>query len=351
MTAPTEAIVLPQPPALGRLLSQGPLASLVGVLEGHPGFGWTLKESRGLRLLSHKGMLPHLDAALVGQRSITAGCTEAELFERQQATILRVADLRALQQARPSSEVHHFEADELVFGEGDREWAAWRWPIPGEAQEGPPQWLFTVWLNRRVTAQPEEQLRQAQRQMHAQQMLIAEIRANPGTPEPWEGSPAHWDRAAEQFRQHLRREIDLSRREHRQLAVLLVEVDLQGLTPSAAQAALALVSRQLSTSVRAMDTVTPIGPARFGVLLSGAALTPAHARAEAVRRAADAQRVLDEGIDRSLQLSIGVAAFPHNARQLEDLIAAAESALAEAITAGGGRSVVARVALGEPPEA
>lgn len=360
MNAPEVKPPVPPAPPLNRILPAGPMASLFSVLESHPGVGWTLKQAQTLRVVAHKGRLPHRDPALVGDRILSPGCVEADLFERQQAAILRVADLRALQQARPASETHHFEADELSIGEPVREWTAWRLPLVGEGH--PEGWLLTLWLDRLITAQPEEQLRQTQRQLHAQQMLIAEIQAQASSASAaasaagsTSGSaqglmlPDAWNRQAEQFGQHLRREIDLSRREHRNLAVLLIEIDTQELGAAGIQTALALVARQLSTSVRAMDTVTQIGPARFGVLLSGAALTPAHARGEAVRRASDSQRILDGEADRNLRLSIGVAAYPHNARQPEDLMAAAESALREAIDGGGGRSVVARVALGDPP--
>jgi diguanylate cyclase (GGDEF)-like protein len=110
------------------------------------------------------------------------------------------------------------------------------------------------------------------------------------------------------------------------------------------------LARQLPLGVRTMDTVAQIAPDRFGVLLSGAQLTPAFARAEALRRQAAEQVVMVDGPARAVELFIGVAAYPLTSDDAGVLLSSAEHALGEAVATGRGCTVLARVPMAPPPD-
>lgn len=332
---------------LRNFLSTVPAGALLSALEDRPGMGWVIKDAHSLRYSCFKGSLPHADTAVCRDASPQPGQTDADRFERAQASILRLSDLRALKTGRPMSEVHRFETHWGLPGSGVREWRAWRWT------DG--RWLFILWIDMGVQERHDAEIQQAQRQLQAQQLLISRMTAQL----QGQGDPAHAEIAAarasslewagEQFAAQLRREVDLSRREHRNFCLLLLELDTQGLDDAAATTVVGTVAQHLASSTRAMDTVAQLGPCRFGILLSGAALSPAHARAEALRRHLAAQVVVSSDHARPMSLSIGLAAYPHGASSAEALMAAAMDAVQEAAASGGNRTVMGRVPLGDPP--
>jgi diguanylate cyclase (GGDEF)-like protein len=151
-----------------------------------------------------------------------------------------------------------------------------------------------------------------------------------------------------QFDDQLLREIDLSAREHREFALVVIALD----TPSAAaqvmgeeahQRLLEGVGRMLRANTRAMDAACRIGPQQFAVLLSGVGLATAHARMEQLRRQCAAQIVVLQGQDLGLSISMGVASFPHTASRQEDLLSASEAAVEEAQRRGGNQVVLASI--------
>lgn len=336
----------PSSAELAQVLAQGPLGALLLALDDRPGLGWMLKDAATLGYASWQGSLPHADPTICNDPILVVGQTDATRFERAQAAILRVSDLRAIQQAgRAAQEEHRFETLPQHGEDSVREWRCWRWAVGS--------WLLVVWADLGVQQRQDALLAQAQRQLQAQQLLISQLQAQtlaetaaPGLEEAARQSQG-W--AREHFATQLRREIDLSQREHRSVALLLVEVAQTELSPRVSAAASALVARILSAGTRVMDTVAQIAPSRFGVILSGAALTPAHARAEALRRQAAAQQIMVEGRQRSLGLAIGLAVYPHNAQGADSLTAEAQAALQEALQAGGHQTVIARVHLQPPP--
>lgn len=359
-----------------------PLPSLLQALEGHPAVGWVLKAAPSLGYVRWSGSLPMADgrlsrlaaaqpceeATLVQARApqhLAPGQTDADHFDPTQASILRLADLRALRQGAPSAEVHRIETCDEDDAHTALDWRAWRMalqsPLPTapagplstqDAAAQPPasatQWLLVVWVDLGFSARADQLLAQAQSQIQAQQLLIAQLRGQLPQESGLAASQASLAWAAQRFTQQVQREVDLSRREQRSFALLLLALGGPSLDRATDQAVAGLLAQQLSSGTRAMDTVSQIGERRFGVLLSGAQLTPAFARAESLRRQAAAQVAMQEGKARSVELFIGVAAYPLTADQPDALMAAAEEALDEALATGQGCSVLARVPLAPP---
>lgn len=327
-------LVIPSPAEIARLLAAGPLGALLSALDDRPGIGWVLKDAHSLRYLRLRGTLPHADGAVARDDQPQVGQTDADRFECQQAALLRIADLRAQQAERPQSVEHHFETHPGWPGDGSRAWRVWRWHSP--------PYLLTVWIDLGVRTRLEAELRQAHRQIQAQQ-----LRLSAGVEVP---SLATLQSADAQFMTQLRREIDLSRRESRSVALLLLGLKVDDLPPETAAFATATVAQQLAATTRQMDTVAQIGPALFGVLLSGAGLVAGHNRAEALRRRVSIERLSWDGGVRALILGAGVASYPHSASSVETLWAAAQDALDESLSLQGRRTVMARVPLIEPPQ-
>lgn len=363
-----------------------PLPSLLQALEGHPAVGWVLKAAPSLSYVRWSGAVPMADTRLSRlsrplatppqAESITpltrgasshleAGQTDADHFDPTQASILRLADLRALRQGVPAAEVHRIETCDEDDSHTALDWRAWRMalqspsrtpsaapgPVTGEPSPGmgdPTTWLLVVWVDLGFAARADQLLAQAQRQIQAQQLLIAQLRGQLPEESGLAASQASLTWAAQRFAQQLKREVDLSRREQRSFALLLLSIGGQGLEPATEQAVAGLLARQLSSGTRAMDTVAQIGERRFGILLSGAQLTPAFARAESLRRQAATQVALQGDVAQAVELFIGVSAYPLTADQPEALMEAAEQALEEALAMGQGCSVLARVPLAPP---
>ncbi len=344
-------------PALRELLARQHLPHLLDALEGHPGLGWVLKQTPSLAYARWSGAVPMADSRLSrapAAAGLSAGQTDADHFDPTQASILRLADLRALRQGMPASEVHRIETRSEEIAETAADWRAWRlaFDAPAADPAAPPvRWLLVVWRDVGYAALQDVMLDQAQRQIQAQQLLIAQLRAEIPAESGLSGSDASLTWAAQRFTEQLRREIDLSRREQRSFALILVTLGPDKLDTNTQQAITGLLARQLPLGVRTMDTVAQIGPSKFGVLLSGAQLTPAFARAEALRRQAAEQVVMVGGPARTVELFIGVAAYPLTSDDAGVLLSSAEQALDEACANGRGCTVLARVPLAPPPEA
>lgn len=341
-----------KPHEVQRLLATGPMGALLKLLDEHPGAGWIIKESKSLRYRAWGGALPQVQATICHARSLQAGQTDADHFAKAQAVLLRLADLKAVTQGRPSTDEHRIEPWVDDPAQAPWEWRVWRWSVP-PASEGEPGYLCVVWLDRMVTDRLQQQVDQLQQQLQAQQLLIAELRGHTGraASSPADASDTDdpaltW--SAAHFERQVRRELDLSRREHRAFSVLMIDLAVDRLEGAARLAAVGLMARHLATGTRAMDTVAQVGEARFGVILSGAALAPAYARAEALRRGIQELVVLVGDAPTPLSIAIGAAAFPHHAEQSEALMERALDALREAEALGGSQTVTARIHLRAP---
>jgi diguanylate cyclase (GGDEF)-like protein len=151
-----------------------------------------------------------------------------------------------------------------------------------------------------------------------------------------------------QFEDQLRREVDLSTREHREFALVSITLD----APAPGVAALGepvrtrileALGRLLRGNTRAMDASCRYDAERFAVLLSGVGLATAHSRMEGLRRQCATQIVAHDGREFGFTVSMGVASFPHTAHTQDELRAACDKALAEAVARGGNRVTLASI--------
>ena len=335
-----------------------PVATLLAALEGHPALAWMLKDAPTLSYRQWEGELPMGDPRVSIGPPLAAGQTDLQHFEPVQASVLRLADQRVLRNGRPGFEVHRLEARQLDDPEPTREWRVWR---VGFTPPGGEPSLLTVWLDQGLPARHEQALALARRQIQEQQLVLAQLAARVPLADapPGVGDFLQW--SAQRFEEQLLREVDLSRREHRSFALILLELDTHAADAVSLQAQCALLAQQLAAGTRRMDTVAQVAPRRFAVLLSGAALTPAYVRAEALRRQCAAQVALplqalsqqqaqaDGRLAHAMSLSAGVAAYPHTTREAAELMHSALLALQEAQQAGGNRTVMSRVNLPPAP--
>ena len=152
------------------------------------------------------------------------------------------------------------------------------------------------------------------------------------------------------FEDQLRREVDLSTREHREFALVSIAH-----RPAASDAVSALGARapRRACSRRSAGCCAatrarwmPL-PARrqtaSRVLLSGVGLATAHSRMEGLRRQCATQIVVLDGADLGFTVSMGVASFPHTAHTQDELLAACDMALAEARRRGGNHVTLASI--------
>lgn len=265
--------------------------------------------------------------------------TDAELFEPAVATVLRAAEQTATAHGEPLTSEHRFEQ-----GGGRREFSVLRWATPPDASGA--RWLCSVWRDLAPERQREAQLRaaleQIEQQQRANELLQREL-ADQALRDPASGlyRRAH-------FEDQLRREVDLSMREHREFAIVFIEIDpllpkVLALGAPGQQRVLEAVGRLLRGGTRAMDASCRYDEHRFAVLLSGVGLATAHARMEGLRRKCATQIVVHEGQELGFTVAMGVASFPHTAQTQDGLVGACDAALAEARRRGGNHVTLAAI--------
>ena len=139
------------------------------------------------------------------------------------------------------------------------------------------------------------------------------------------------------FRDRIEVALNASRRTDGRAAVLVMDLDgFKEVNDSMGHAAgddlLVELGRRLSAAARASDTVARLGGDEFGVLLPQASL-PGQVRG-AVRRmqAAIENPITIQGLEISLEVSIGVALYPDNGPDVETLLRCADSAMYHAKT-------------------
>ena len=267
------------------------------------------------------------------------GSSDAELFEATVHAGLRAAELTALAHDGPLASEHRFE------WAGERhEFIVWRCVTPpGAAGAGA---IVSLWIDQGAARQREGQLRNALEQLEQQQRANEALRrelADQGLRDVDSGlfTRGHFD-------DQLRREVDLSTREHREFALVFVEIDppsapVEALGPPARARILEAMGRLLRGNTRAMDASCRVDERRFAVLLSGVGLATAHSRMEGLRRQCATQIVVLDGRDLGFTVSMGVASFPHTAHSQEELIGACNAALGEARRRGGNHVTLASI--------
>lgn len=289
------------------------------------------------------GRYVHVDAPMAAFLRRPAdevrGLAATDLFDAPVATALRTADHTAAAQGDALLSEHRFE-----WHGARREFSVLRVVTPPDRAGR--RWLCSVWTDAAPEHQRDAQLRQALEQIEQQQRaneLLRRELADQALRDPASGlyRRAH-------FEDQLRREVDLSTREHREFAIVFIELDPPGprvlaLGAAGEQRVLEAVGRLLRGGTRAMDASCRYDERRFAVLLSGVGLATAHARMEGLRRACAQQIVVHEGRDLGFTVAMGVASFPHTAHTQEALVEACEAALAEAQRRGGNHVTLAAI--------
>jgi diguanylate cyclase (GGDEF)-like protein len=267
------------------------------------------------------------------------GRVDADLFEPQLAAALRAAEHTALAQGEPLTSEHRFES-----GGARREFSVLRQVTATDG--GGRRWLCSVWTDLGPERQRQAQLRAALEQIEQQQRANEQLQRQLSDQASRDPASGLYRRA--HFDDQLRREVDLSTREHREFAIVFIELDAPGdkvlaLGAAGEQRVLEAVGRLLRGGTRAMDASCRYDERHFAVLLSGVGLATAHARMEGLRRKCASQIVVHEGQEIGFTVAMGVASFPHTAQTQESLVAACSAALAEARRRGGNHVTLAAI--------
>ncbi len=291
------------------------------------------------------GRYVHVNAAmasLIGRlESEMLGCVDSDWFDGPVLTSLRAAEHTALAHGLPLTSEHRFE-----WQGSRRDFSVLRYALPADA----PRWMCSVWHDLAGERQRETQLRVALEQIEqlqrANELLRREI-ADQALRDPGSGLYMRTH-----FEDQLRREADLSIREHREFAIVFIEIDPPNekvrALGAAGQAQLhEAMGRLLRGGTRAMDASCRYDERRFAVLLSGVGLATAHSRMEGLRRKCATQIVVHEGQELGFTVAIGVASFPHTANTQPALVQACDAALVEAGRRGGNHVTLAAIRFEE----
>ncbi|MBL8346619.1 MAG: diguanylate cyclase [Rubrivivax sp.] len=279
------------------------------------------------------------------------GRTDGDLFDAATHAALRAADQTALAQRDALAAEHR-----VNFNGRTRDLAMCR--IADGAQSGGSRWLISVWTDLAGRRQQETQARAALTQIEQLQSANESLRRE--LADQAMRDPASGLYARAHFEDQLRREVDLSGREHREFSIVFVEIDEQaaGDAPneaddatvvpgvrgaSASQAVQAALGRLLRGGTRAMDAACRLDERRFAVLLSGVGLATAHSRMEGLRRRCATEIVVHEGHELRFTVAMGVASFPHTAHTQAELVQACSDALREAQRRGGNHVALAAI--------
>ncbi|MFG6441303.1 GGDEF domain-containing protein [Roseateles sp. LKC17W] len=270
------------------------------------------------------------------EREEVVGRNDAELLRPDEIGALRRVEQTVMAQRHPVVSEHKLEINARR-----REFSVTRLALGSD-------FLLAVWQERTEERHRETQLQRALTQIEQQQGAIEQIRRELQLGSGRDDVSGLYLRA--QFDDQLLREIDLSSREHREFALVVIALDaspaVTQLGDEAQQRLLEGIGRMLRANTRAMDSACRIGPQRFAVLLSGVGLATAHARMEQLRRQCAAQIVVLNGQDLGLSISMGVSSFPHTASRQDELMTASENAVHEAQRRGGNQVVLASIAFG-----
>jgi len=280
-------------------------------------------------------------AALLGRPTDeVVGLTDADLNLATVGPSVRAAEQSAATQPAGATTEHKIE----VRG-GRREFSALRVPLARtDGQKA--RHLCSVWTELTETRHRESQFRLALEQLEQQQKANQALRRELQDQVLRDDTTGLYNHA--HFEDQLRREVDLSSREHREFALVSVVIDpLNEAALAGGDAArtriLEALGRLLRNNTRAMDASCHFDDDSFAVLLSGVGLATAHSRMEGLRRQCATQIVALDGRDLGFTVSMGVASFPHTASTQEELLRAATTALAEARRRGGNHVALASI--------
>jgi diguanylate cyclase (GGDEF)-like protein len=269
------------------------------------------------------------------------GLTDVDLMEPAQAATIRAAEQTALaHDAAPTLSEHRVEREGRK-----REFSVTR-SVVARADGGAPKHVMAIWTELTAEHERAHQLKQALAQLETQQVAAEVQRRETQDQALRDGATGLYQRI--HFDDQLRREVDLSSREHREFALVSIALDpfsdaVMALGSDARVRVLEALGRLLRGNTRAMDASCRLEEDRFAVLLSGVGLATAHSRMEGLRRQCATQIVVLEGRDLGFTVSMGVASFPHTAHSEEELMNAADLALQEAKKRGGNHVALASI--------
>ena len=290
------------------------------------------------------GLYVHVNARMAELfgRSVAAmaGATDLDLMDPAQSTAIRAAEQAALVHASPTLSAHRVERDGRK-----REFSVTRTALP-RADGGPARHVLSVWVEQTSAHQRDLQLQQALAQLEQQQVAAEALRQEVQDQGARDQATGLYQRV--HFDDQLRREVDLSSREHREFALVSIALDpftdaVEALGEPARLRVLEALGRLLRGNTRAMDASCRLDQDRFAVLLSGVGLATAHSRMEGLRRQCATQIVVLDGRDIGFTVSMGVASFPHTAHGEGELMQAADLALDEARKRGGNHVTLASI--------
>jgi diguanylate cyclase (GGDEF)-like protein len=229
---------------------------------------------------------------------------------------LRNADQAALGQPQASTTDHRIERDRQR-----REFSVTRLALPS-ADGGAPRTAVHVWVETTLVLQREAQLTKALQQLEQQQIATEALRRETQDQALRDNVTGLYQRA--HFDDQLRREVDLSSREHREFALVSIALDplpepVRAHGELARTRVLEAIGRLLRGNTRVMDASCRLDDDRFAILLSGVGLATAHSRMEGLRRQCATQIVVLEGKELGFTVSMGVASFPHTAHTQDEL--------------------------------
>ena len=310
--------------------------ALDGVLVRH-GLLMSIKDATsGQYLAANPGYAAWLGRSL----SELIGTTDADLFDAGVARALRASEQAALAQPTALTAEHRFE------------WKGARHDFTVQRSHHSVDGLtllVSVWQDLAPQRLRESQLKAALEQIEREQRANDGLRrelADQGLRDTATGlyTRAHFD-------DQLRREVDLSTREHREFALVLAELDPYAQRVLAAgergeERILEAMGRLLRGNTRAMDASCRLDNRRFAILLSGVGLATAHARMEGLRRQCATQIVALDGQELGFTLSMGIASFPHTASSQDEVQAAALHSLSRARERGGNAVALASIRFG-----
>jgi diguanylate cyclase (GGDEF)-like protein len=260
------------------------------------------------------------------------GATDADLMGGDRSAQLLAADRSVVAHGPTLISEHCIERDGVL-----REFSVFRCLLV-TADGGTPRHLCSIWTELTASRRADERLLRALKHIESQQAAspgLSRVQTDAGSRVPRTGL-----HTIERFDDLLRRELDLSSREHREFALAAIALDPQPETALALGAAarnrvLQALGALLNSSTRATDASCQIDEDRFIVLLSGVGLATAHWRMEDLRRQCAAHVVVQGGEGLGFRVSMGVASFPHTATTGAELTQACEAALTEARSHGG----------------
>lgn len=298
--------------------------------------GYAVKEAGSLKYLQ---VNQRLAGWLGSTPEAMLGSVDAQWLEASQWPALRTAENAALAMAKGALTEHKLE-----LAAARREFGVARIVLSGP--DGAPAALMSLWSERTAQRQAEAKLQLALAQLEQHQQAAEALRRETQDQAARDTLTGLYQKV--HFEDQLRREVDLSSREHREFSLVSIELDplsaeAQALGAPARTRVLEALGRLLRGNTRAMDASCRLDDSRFGVLLSGVGLATAHSRMEGLRRQCATQIVVLEGRNLGFTVSMGVASFPHTAHSQEALVQAAETALAEARKRGGNHVTLASI--------